>query len=252
MGRHSRVLLAAGLAVFALALLLRVPAGVLAPAFSAAGLSAVEYRGTVWRGEARQVAAGTLRLPELSWRLRPASLLAGRLAADIDAGLPGGFFRGRVAAGLGGQLRVQDAEGAAPLAVLAPGAGNLAPDGQVAVEISELRWKDDWPRAIVGQVRLGDVAMGLPGQPAVGQGNFVARFDSPDVAPGELVTGQLEDAGGPVEVRGTVSLAPPRNYEVAGVARARAGTPPELARALELAGPRTPDGGNQFSLSGSF
>lgn len=251
MSRNKGVLLAAAL-VFALALLLRAPAGALAPAFSAAGLAAVEYRGTVWRGEALQVAAGSLRLPQVSWRLRPASLLAGRLAADVEVEVPGGFFRGRVAAGLGNRLLVQDAEGAAPLAVLAPAAGRMAPDSRVVLEIGELSWKDEWPRAVVGEVRLGEVALGLPGQASLGRGDFVARFDAPEVARGEIVTGQLEDAGGPVEVRGTVSFAPPGDYEVAGVARARAGSPPELARALELAGPRTPDGGHQFALTGSF
>lgn len=243
---RNRIFLATGLVVFLLALVTQAPAALMAPVLRSAGLNAGSFAGSVWRGEARPVSAGSLRIERLRWQLRPAALLIGRLDSRIDAELAQGFVSGEVGLSLTGRLLLRELEGAGPLAAFAPG---LAPGGEIAVQLAEVVWHDDWPESAIGTVRLANLSLGIPGE---GRGSYVARFDAADIPPGEPLSGELVDGGGPLEINGTLRLTPPRNYEITGTARARPGAPAELGQMLQMAGPVRADGSHEFSLAGSF
>ena len=72
------------------------------------------------------------------------------------------------------------------------------------------------------------------------------------LGPEEPLTGLLSDAGGPLEIAGTVTFTPPRSYELTGKAKPRPEAPPELRNALQMLGPATPDGAHDLSVAGSF
>ena len=109
-----------------------------------------------------------------------------------------------------------------------------------------------WPAR--GSVRLAGVSLELPGVQGnrAAAGNFELTFDAPEVSAEQPLTADLKDAGGPLELAGTVVLTPPRNYEINGTARPREGAPQALVQGLQMAGPRDGDGRHAISLAGSF
>lgn len=244
----------AGGTTFVVAMVTGAPAALLAKPLASAGIATRALRGTVWGGEADGVVALGIRIDRLRWKLAPAALVTGRLAATVDARLPDdGFAEGRVTVGAGG-VALADFSGAAPLAALGPATAAFGGSGDVRVRLERVEWRDGWLAAAVGTVEAANVDTtfgAVPGGSGPG-GGFAVRFDAPEVAPGDPVTGAVTDTGGPLELAATLTLTPPGSYRIDGTARARPGAPPALASGLRLLGPDDGRGGHAVSLEGSF
>jgi hypothetical protein len=249
--RQIRLLAGAGLAALLVSLVALLPArvalGVLGlPPGAAAGLT-----GTVWAGSAQRVSLAGLALGPVRWKIRPSRLLGGQLAADVEAKLPDGFVNGSFALGLGGALAISDLEAAAPLAWLAPAAG--AAGGQVAARFDRLVLDAGRVETAIGTLKVAGVVLPIPtAGRQLGPGTYAVAFETEGLGAGEPLTGLLSDAGGPLEITGTVKFTPPRSYELTGKARPRPEAPPELRNALQMLGPATPDGAHDLSVAGSF
>lgn len=249
--RDVRLLAVAGAVALVVFIITLVPARVAGglvglPPGAATGLS-----GTLWSGTAEHVVVGTVTIGPVRWSVRPGRLLRGQLAAAVEATLPDGFINGTVGLGLGSTITVSDLEAALPLALLSPAAG--ANGGQVAARFDSLALKGGKVGRAIGTLKVSGVVLPLPsaGRPP-GPGTYEVTFDAADVAPDQPLAGKLKDAGGPLEITGTVQFTPPRSYQLDGSARARPEAPPELAKALQMLGPAAPDGGHTLSLAGSF
>jgi hypothetical protein len=249
--RHPRLLAGAGLTALLVSLVALLPARL---GFSLLGVppaAASGLAGTVWRGSAQSLSLGGRTLGPVRWTAKPLRLLVGQLAAVIDGTLPDGFLNGTVAVGLGGKVALTDLEAAAPLTWLMPGSGMGG--GQVSARFERLTVANGHIVAAVGNLKLGGIVLPLPaaGQ-QLGPGTYSVAFDSADLGPDDPLTGTLSDAGGPVEIGGTVKITPPTSYELTGTAKPRPDAPPELRNALQMLGPAAPDGKHELSLAGSF
>jgi hypothetical protein len=87
--------------------------------------------------------------------------------------------------------------------------------------------------------------------PAMPFGSYELRFDDAPRNDG-AIAGQLRDLGGPLAVSGTLLVRNGNEYQLSGLAAARAEANPELAKAVEFLGPSDPQGRRQYSLAGSF
>lgn len=249
--RQIRLLAGAGLAALFVFLVALLPASVVVgflglPAGTASGLS-----GTVWTGTAERLSVEGVTLGPIRWSVRPVRLLAGQVAADVKATLPDGFVNGTVALGIGGRIAISNLEGAAPLSWLAPAAG--ASGGQLAAQFDTLALKAGRIESASGTLKVAGVVLPIPtaGQ-QLGPGTYSVAFDAEALGPEEPLTGLLSDAGGPLEIAGTVIFTPPRSYELTGKAKPRPEAPPELRNALQMLGPATPEGAHELSVAGSF
>jgi hypothetical protein len=248
------LLLAAGVGALLLFVITNVPARLGVDLLRSAGVQAGSASGTLWRGEVASLRVAGLGLGRTRWVLHPLSLLTGRLSADIDTELPGGFIRGRAEAGLGGRLALIDTEAASPLSNLAPLLGLPIAGGEANASIQRLVVEDNWPTVAVAELRVGNLPLALPGMmPEPGAiGSFAAVFDLPELAAGDPLVGELRDLGGALEIDGNISLSPPNNYDIAGLLKPRDSAPPSLTQGLVLFGPEDAQGRREFSLSGSF
>ncbi len=249
--RQIRLLAGAGLAALLVSLVALLPArvvfGVLGlPAGAASGLS-----GTVWRGTAERLSLGGVTLGPVRWTTRPARLLAGQVAADVEATLPDGFVNGTIALAMGGKIAITNLEAAAPLSWLAPAAG--ASGGQLAARFDKLVLRAGRVETAIGTLNVAGVVLPIPtAGRQLGPGSYSVAFDAQALGSEEPLTGLLSDTGGPLEIAGTVLLTPPRAYELKGKAKPRPEAPPELRNALQMLGPATPDGAHDLSIAGSF
>ena len=179
-------------------------------------------------------------------------LLLGRLSLHLQTHPPGGVVRSDVALGITGAVTVRnlDASGAvAPLANLMklPQSG-----GEISVQIDLLTIKNEWPRTLIGSIRIGNLPLNLIGVAAGPIGSYEVRFAADPVPDDGRIVGELQDLGGPLELGGSIYLDPPRNYDFSANIRAGAGAPADLARGLALLGPADANGNHQFMMSGSF
>jgi hypothetical protein len=140
------------------------------------------------------------------------------------------------------------------VSVLGAAAGPLGGAGQLRLKLEQFDWRGDWATSVVGTAEITGVDPafgGIPGGVPV-TGSYAVRFAVPTVEPGQSVTGEINDTGGPVELAGTLTLMPPANYSLAASAKARPGAPPQLAAGLKLLGPDDGQGGHSIGLEGSF
>ncbi len=251
--RMQRTLLFAGLASFLLWLLMLIPANVILPLLTSSGAITSGMAGTIWSGSARTLTAGPLRFEQLHWQFEPWRILRGELSAHIEAQLPDGFFSGHVARTAGGRLIIRDIEAAAPLKALSPSMAAMTGDSQLSIRMQQIAWLDGWVETAIGTVQLSDVVLPIPVLAGrTPPGNYILSFDSESLAIGTPLTGKVSDGGGPLEISGVLNLSPPRNYELSATVKARDTAPAELVNILQASGPRTPGGGREFSLAGSF
>ena len=249
--RPTRLLVVASLSALLVSLIALLPARV---AFGVLGLPATAvtgWSGTVWSGAVQRISLGSITLGPVLWHVRPARLLTGQLAADVQATVPDGFVNATVGLSLGGAWSASGVEAAVPLAWLAPAMGNAG--SQVSARFDKLVVRKGRVEAAVGNLTLAGVVLPIPTTgPQLGPGTYELAFSADALGPDDLLTGALKDAGGPLEIAGTVTITPPRSYEVAGTARPRPEAPPELRSALQMLGPATAEGSHALSLAGSF
>ncbi len=236
---------------FLVCLLLGAPADLLGHAASARGWQLISPAGTVWHGRAAALRKQRLSLDKLRWDWQPLALLRARLAARLEAILPGGYLRTRAALASGRQIELSELEAAVPLRVAGAWLGIPLDDGAASLRFDSLLLVDGWPRAAVGELRLAQLPLALPGSGIdAGRGNILLRFAQPEAA--APLAAELSDLGGDLELTGRLELSPPRNYLVAGRLRARPQAPESLRQGLALLGPADPGGRHEFSLSGSL
>ncbi len=247
--RHLKLTALFGAACLVLFLIATLPARILSGPAADLGVTLINPTGTVWSGAATALAGSGLSLQQPSWQLRPLALLTGRLGGTVEAELSGGFIRVTGATSASGDARITELEAAGPLGPLASVLGLPTAGGEYSARLSLLEISGGWPVAAVGEIRLGNIPLGLT-RDAPGTGSFAADFQQSE--PAERLVGELKDLGGALEVSGSLVLSRPRSYEVSGKARARADAPAQIREALVLLGPQDAQGRRDFSLAGTL
>jgi hypothetical protein len=245
--RQGRLLAIVGVLVFLGVAVYTLPAGLLAsrlpPAISLGGVS-----GTLWRGQATGVRAGTVDLGTVSWSGSPWTALRGRLAYDVTATSAEGELQGHVEATFGGQLKVESLTVRWPLAPSGTVATSAGWRGLMKGRIDSLESDRSWPTSLVA---LFDIeGLRAPGSEAV-LGNYQIEFDERSVTPDEL-SGRVRDVSGPMQVRASLALRRDRTYLVQGEVTPRDGAPQNVLDTLAFLGPPDSLGRRPFTVSGTF
>lgn len=245
-----RRLILPALAVFLLGLVARIPAGVALGWALPDQVATRGITGTLWNGRVAAVEVAGVSLGPVDWRLRPSALLGLRLGVDVEAGLPGGFFNGRVAVGFGDMV-LEDVRASAALAPITRRSTIGAADGVARVSATRVAIADGWPTAIEGEVLLTDLRYAGAGN--VPLGGYRLSFDgSTGDDPAFPITGLLvSDESGPFDVDGALRLGPGRAYSLNAAVELRANAPAELRGALRLM-PAAPDGRRQLRFDGAL
>ena len=249
--RQIRLIVAAGVASLVFFVVALFPARIGLALLGVPPDIATGVSGTVWNGAAQGLSLAGFALGPVRWHAKPARLLLGQLAAGVEATLPDGFLNATIAVSRGKRVALSDLDAAAPLLWLAPALGR--PGSQLTARFERLVVKAGRIETAAGNVQVAGVVLPIPTSgPALAPAAYQVTFAANDLKADEPLTGALKDSGGPLEIAGTVTITPPRSYELNGTAKPRPDAPPELKNALQMLGPATADGGHVLSIAGSF
>lgn len=250
--RITRLAIVAVALTFFGTLIAAFPARVAIGWFAPAGVAVSGVNGSVWSGRAQALRAPGLSAGPVSWRIRPLSLLIGRLVADIEATVPGGFASGRISASMTGAVHVRDARASVPLAQLTAGMSIGRAAGMLQANVDRLRLVDGWPESIVGELRLQAVRYPVPQLGNTDLGSYSVTFPPVSGDDAGMPEGIIKSLSGPYDVTGTLRLASDRGYSLTADVRATPSAAAPLRNALQFLGRPNDDGYYTFRSDGTL
>ena len=232
---------------FAAIVLARLPASWLLPT-SGASFSCASVEGSLWSGYCSSLTVQGAALGDLTWQLRPARLLAGKLAAHIDLEHPPATSaQGDVEIGLGGTVTARNLTVSLALdprlipAVPSTLTGTLHADLSLARVTSK-----GVVNKLEGHIEVNNL-VDRSGY-VTPLGNFAVVFPSGTPQP----TGDLQDFGGPLAVTGKLVLTPQPGYDLSVYVTPRASASQPLLNAIQFLGSPDAQGRRQFAMSGTY
>ncbi len=201
--------------------------------FAPAEVAVAGVEGTLWSGGALSGSFGGFRAEAVRWRIRPWSLLLGRVAGTVEARIPDGFVSTELTA-TSSRVRFDALRGATTLSALAAILPISGMRGQASVTLESLELVDGWPTSVIGELRLAGLeATPLGSSTLVALGNYKATFVP--VADRE-VAAQFADEGGPLAVTGTVTIDAARAFTFDAFVAPRPGADESLVEGLAFSG----------------
>ncbi|HZD52325.1 MAG TPA: type II secretion system protein N [Woeseiaceae bacterium] len=200
--------------------------------------------GTVWSGTAAEGSFGGVYVSNLTWRFRPLALLTGKAGYSIAGDPVSGSFAGNVAIGPGGAIHLSDLSARLRIAAVSSLGMVAGVDGMIDLQFDSLVLRDGLPVRGSGTVQVVDlVARQLSSSPL---GDYRARIRTLK----DVVSGEIEDVSGVLDVAGTLELRPDRSYALIGKVAATDGAPARVVQQLGYLGSPDANGMRSFRLEG--
>lgn len=229
---------------FAAIVLARLPASWVLPT-AGASFRCASVEGTLWSGYCSDLEVGGVAMGDLTWRLHPARLLLGKVAAHVDLEHPPTTSaQGDVEIGLGGAVVARNLTASLPLdPKLLPGVPPTL-SGSLSLNLALARvTRKGVVSTLEGRIEAHNIVDSSGYVTPLG--NFAVTF------PGGT-TGHVQDLGGPLAVDGQLALTPQPGYDLSGYVTPRPTAVPALVNALEFLGTPDAQGRRQFALSGTY
>ncbi len=244
MKRGLSIALVAALA-FAIILIARMPAAWIVPQSVVPGPCA-GIDGSLWSGSCANLTVGGTALGDLSWDLKPLSLLRGRLAAHVTLAHGAATASGDVELALGQRIIARNVTADAALDPRLSSAVPASVSGQAHAELALIELQRGAIKELQGRIEVRNLEDRSGADTPLG--SYLLVFPGGN---GEQV-GKLRDLDGPLALEGTLRLTAQPGYELEGLIAARRGAPPEIVNNLRFLGSPDATGRRPFSLAGTF
>ncbi len=228
--------LALGIGAYLVFALASFPAAAAYRWFAPDGVRLAGVQGTLWSGRAAGGSVAGLGVRDVHWRLRPLSLLLGRVAAAVDCRLADGFVSTDVTASRR-RLQFGGLKASTSLQTLAAVLPTRGMRGLANLTLSSLSLENGWPIAIAGDLKLAQLQV-APLVPSGGAAQLLPlgdyAIDLGTGSHGEVAANFKDTGGGPLEVSGTLLLDAMRMYTLDAFVKPRADAPQSLVQGLEF------------------
>lgn len=231
----------AGVLAFLIAVVALLPARVVYQWVSPAELRLAGISGTVWSGRASHASVNGWYIRNLEWRARPWALALGQAKAQVSGEPAAGFFEATVGIGAGGRVTVTAATASVSLASLAGALSQPGLSGAANLQIERLEIHDGLPVAATGRLAIDSLFAPLIYEAApIGgyQAEFFTREDG--------IAASVEDTDGVLDLAGSLTLSPDRNYAFVAKLAPKPGIDEGLRNRLRFLG--NPDERGQYEL----
>lgn len=243
MPARSRLILAATL-TFIVGLVIFFPARIAYQWFAPPNVILSGISGSAWYGSASEVSVNAVYVRDLHWRIRPQTLLTGKLGFAVEAKLASGFIEGNVAAGITGSIVATELRASLPLQSLQQFLGIPNLRGNLSVQFDRLRLEDGLPVAADGVVEVANLV--LPKVHRGSIGGYRAEFLTQD----DGIAASVEDTDGVVDIAGSLQVAADRNYQFIAQLAAKSDTPAGVRQQMQYLGSANARGQHELRLEG--
>ncbi len=243
---RSVILLAA--TAYFLTLMVRFPAELVFANISTAPLVVDNPGGTLWSGEAQSISLGPNRLEDVEWTFDLASLLKGRVGAEIEFKALGGNGQASVARAFNGDVFITDGE----FLIASPALESLLPvflveiEGQMQVIVEEAHFSPQQFQSIRGNLTWRKALLKSPAQANLGTVTMTV-VPNPDGH-----TAQLKNEGGVLRISGKLDVDKFGSYRADIRLKPQADASDELKSMLRLLGRRGGEGNYRIRQSGNL
>ncbi len=238
--------IAVGLIVFFGVLLFSFPARVAYRWFAPPDIQLTGISGSIWNGSAVEGLAAGAYVQDISWKLKPGSIFAGKLEFATSGRPASGLLSADVAASLDRSLSLSNINGRLPLDLVHPALQQNRISGDVTLSFASLVMRDGMPVDIDGTITIANLF--LPDLSATRLGDYKADFRTEN---GNVVA-IVDDLSGDLDISGTLTLSPNRNYLLLGEVAARPGAPPSITQQLQFLGSADQRGFRPFRFEGTL
>ncbi|HUA23079.1 MAG TPA: type II secretion system protein N [Steroidobacteraceae bacterium] len=232
---------------FAAIVLARLPASWVVPKGNA-NFSCANVDGSIWRGYCSGLTVRGTALGDLTWQLRPARLLVGRLAAHVDLEHPPATSgHGDVEICLNGTVLARNLTASLPLDPTVIPAVPPTLSGTVHVDLALAK--------VTKQGVITVLKGTLEANNLVDRSGYVTPIGSYAVTfpgGGPQPTGNVQDTGGPLAVAGTLVLTSQPGYDLSTYVTPRPSATQPLINAIEFLGSPDAQGRRQFAMQGTY
>jgi general secretion pathway protein N len=251
--QEYKKLLTLAVACFLVFFVTMLPARVVFAVFMPNSVQGFGVEGSIWKGSARIINVAGQQLRNTEWDLALSRLVIGQLGGDFKTRWGSGFAEGFGSISMAGTIRLSDAQASFDVALLNSLLGIPKVGGQISLQIEDLEVIDSWPRRLSGSGEIRNLSSPLMGNGAADLiGNVAVEFDTATETDTQTITGQIYDTGGPLELKGTILLTPPGNYDLSTRLKTRPDAPKVLQQNLQFLGSPESDGSHIFKLAGSI
>lgn len=222
-----------------------------------AGIALYELDGTLLEGRAGYVSAQGIGADDLSWVLHPATLLLGRVSADVEVSMhsrniekDNAWLTASVSRSLfGNTIVARDVQAAAPLSALQKPLKlpYLPVDAVIRLNLEHARVVDMAPQQVQGQAYLTQTLWKL-GQP-VGLGDYRVDLSTPE---GKVVATLTDSEAAKVGIQGQAEVSPDRAYSVDIQLKPKLETPESVANQMKALGRTDAQGWYRIRQDGKF
>lgn len=216
LNNHKKLWIPLGIVLFLLFVISNIPAiwgAYMLTRGTGVALSGVT--GSIWNGRASLASVRTAEqeysLGQLSWSLRPLSLLTLSPCAQVTTRLPLQQFEGEICSGLGGAMKVHKADVSLPVA-LVQGKIPVPLQGQLSVHIDELSLRENTLLKLKGNLTWNGARVNT-GTNWLDIGSFAAEMNDNG---NNGVSTKLFQLTGPVEVALQIEMTAPSGGKVSG------------------------------------
>jgi len=243
---RPRTLIVAGIATLLLGLVLLFPARVAYRWFAPAAVAFSGVDGTLWRGKAGDGQIGGVYLRNINWRMRPAALLTGRIAYNVDADTASGFLTADVALSPGGNVLATDLNASLSLQSMQQLARMSGLDGMLSLQFERLEIVDGLPVAASGTLEVANLRAPLIYRAPIG--GFRAEFFTQETG----VVASIEDTQAVIDLAGSLSIGADRSYRFVAQVAPKADTPADLREQMRFLGSPNQRGQYEMRLEGQL
>jgi len=243
--RRTRGLILVGILTVMVALAVTFPARVAYQLLSAPFVRMSGIQGTVWNGSAREFATNGVYLRDLSWRIRPLRLLAGKAYYEVSGSPISGFFASNVSIEPGGTLTLTDLSASVPLQMFEAASKVTGLRGNASLQFERLELSAGRATAMDGKINIAN--LGVPFLSGESLGGYSAEFYTQE---GRIVA-SVEDTDGVVDLAGSLQLNPDKTYAFLGQVVQKPNTPTSLKNQLRYV-PANDRGQHELRLEGRY
>ena len=242
---HSkRSLAVAGILTLLIGMFAMFPARVAVHWFLPDGIAVNGIDGTAWSGDAKAASANGIYLRDLQWRIRPLSLLTGKVSYRLSAKPLSGFAESIVNVGVGGKVSMTEVSASLPLSLFADGVGVKGLAGTASIQFNRLEIVDGLATAADGTVQVANLVVPVVSSSSLG--GYKAEFFTQNNGVGA----SIEDTDGVIDLAGSLQIRADRSFEFIGQVVAKPTAPDGVKKQLRFLPPPNDRGQQEIRLEG--